>query len=414
MSKQYRIFLGYTDVSSNLANLAIGMRKLGHDVTLFDSAAYDQTSSLARRFATHRKGTQTATGLKKLIHRIAYFIVRLQVMLHVSAKHDFIIISFGGTLFNYRELKWYKFRKKKILYWFHGSDSRPPVINKGYEPADESRAALNQLHQRSRTIRDATAKIEAAATAIVCPVSHAHYFNRKVIDPLYTGKPFEITSELTPSQNHGDRLRIVHAPSKKQMKGSKIIAKIVKELQDEGHPIDYIEITGVSHGEVLKTLATADIVIDQLYSDIPVPSITKEAGFLGKPSIVGGYFEEVYRNVRFIAHFPPIAACRPDDFKACLLDLVTNTEKRRDMGAEMKEFFTLHYRAEVVALHFICALEENPIDYFLVDPKSFNYLKGCGYSAEEAAHWLEIYIDHVGLNELGFEADPVTFSGHQL
>ncbi len=414
MSKHYRIFMGYTDVSNNLANLAVGMRKLKHEVTLFDSAAADPTFSLVKRFATHRKGTHNTRGLKKLIHRIAYFIVRLQVMLHVSAKHDIVIVSFGGTLFNYRELKWYKFRKKKILYWFHGSDSRPPVMNKGYEPANESPAALDQLYQRSRTIRDAIAKIEASATVIVCPVSHAHYFSREVIDTLYTGKPFEIPAELKSSQNNGGRLRIVHAPSKKQMKGSEVIAQTVEELQDEGHPIDYIEITGASHEEVLRTLASADIVIDQLYSDIPVPSITKEAGFLGKPSIVGGYFEEVYRNVRFMGHFPPIAACTPDTFKACLLDLVTNSKKRRDMGAEMKKFFTLHYRSEVVALHFINALEGKFIDYFLVDPKSFTYLKGCGYTAEEAAHWLKIYIDHVGLNALGFQVELATLSGHQI
>ena len=55
---------------------------------------------------------------------------------------------------------------------------------------------------------------------------------------------------------------------------------------NEGLPLEYVEIVGQPNDIVLAEIARSAFVIDQLYSDTPMAGFAAEAARLGKPAIV--------------------------------------------------------------------------------------------------------------------------------
>ena len=51
---------------------------------------------------------------------------------------------------------------------------------------------------------------------------------------------------------------------------------------------------------ILAELARCDFVIDQLYSDYPLPGLATEAAWFGKPTVVGGYAQYAIRPARLL------------------------------------------------------------------------------------------------------------------
>ena len=91
------------------------------------------------------------------------------------------------------------------------------------------------------------------------------------------------TWDPTPPQP-GPRVRIVHAPSKREGKGTQAVLDAIEALQREGAPIDLDLIEGVPHAEARQRYAAADLVIDQVRLGwYGLTSI--EAMALGKPVV---------------------------------------------------------------------------------------------------------------------------------
>jgi hypothetical protein len=86
--------------------------------------------------------------------------------------------------------------------------------------------------------------------------------NRRPIFPVLQSVP---TREEITTKFHGDRLLIVHTPSKVDVKGSAVIRQIVARVQAAlpERNVEYQEITGVSNDEVLARKREAHIHIDQ-------------------------------------------------------------------------------------------------------------------------------------------------------
>ena len=59
-------------------------------------------------------------------------------------------------------------------------------------------------------------------------------------------------------------LRVMHAPNHKNLKGTEVIERAVKTLQDEGFKIELTLLNGVTHSQVLSEFSVHDLVIDQL------------------------------------------------------------------------------------------------------------------------------------------------------
>jgi glycosyltransferase involved in cell wall biosynthesis len=66
-----------------------------------------------------------------------------------------------------------------------------------------------------------------------------------------------------------DRTRILHAPSDPFIKGTQVVRAAIKYLKTSGYSIDYVELSGAKHSEVISAIEEVDIVINELYALVP-------------------------------------------------------------------------------------------------------------------------------------------------
>jgi len=128
------------------------------------------------------------------------------------------------------------------------------------------------------------------------------------------------------------RVRVVHAPSDKEKKGTEYIIAACEQL-----PVDLDVVHGVPNTEALARYADADIVIDQVLRDWH-GVFTIESMALGKP-VVTSLDEEAVRETEaaFGVGLPVVAATK-DNLVEKLRPLVESFEERKRLGAEGRAY----------------------------------------------------------------------------
>jgi glycosyltransferase involved in cell wall biosynthesis len=123
-----------------------------------------------------------------------------------------------------------------------------------------------------------------------------------------------------------ERVRIVHAPSNKEKKGTEYVIAACKEL-----PVDLDVVHGVPNQEALARYAAADIVVDQVLRDWH-GVFALESMAMGKP-VVTSLDEDAVRETEAAFHVEmPIVAATKDNLVEKLAPLVESFEERKRLG----------------------------------------------------------------------------------
>jgi glycosyltransferase involved in cell wall biosynthesis len=126
---------------------------------------------------------------------------------------------------------------------------------------------------------------------------------------------------------------VVHAPSKKELKGTRFVRAAVEQLRQEGLSFDFKLIEGLPHTEAVEWYRRADIVVDQLligwYGVLAI-----EALALGKPVLT------YVRDDLFRSFMPeiPVHNADPETVTDRLRELITDFELRRSLSARGRSF----------------------------------------------------------------------------
>jgi glycosyltransferase involved in cell wall biosynthesis len=123
-----------------------------------------------------------------------------------------------------------------------------------------------------------------------------------------------------------ERVRIVHAPSSLEKKGTQYVIEACKQL-----PVDLDVVHGVRNEEALERYREADIVVDQVLRDWH-GILSIEGMALGKP-VVTSLDEDAVRETE--EHFGlkvPIVPATKDDLVEKLRPLVDSLAERRRLG----------------------------------------------------------------------------------
>ena len=96
----------------------------------------------------------------------------------------------------------------------------------------------------------------------------AGYLRRETLPFLYFFPEKQIADSRDKFQNI-ERLVVLHAPSSPIIKGTQLVRAAVAALQEEGLDFEYLELSGVPHGEVTAALQRAHIVLNQFYAYMP-------------------------------------------------------------------------------------------------------------------------------------------------
>jgi len=394
-----RIGIIPVETAGYVAGLESGLTSLGYSVraVTIDThpAKYGQliTNPLWARLECK------VSDLRSLSHPFLHpvlFILSLALRtwgtLWVLQKFDHLILNNGRSLLPLHvDLLLYKARGISLIAMMgHGSEIRPACIDSlGDKRAFTTRQRRN-IYKACFSRRRFVRRVESLAGIVISTPTLSHYLRRSYVNGHSLGIPVLFnfglsSSEKTESQS-GDSVRVpkvVHIPSQPNLKGTALIMELCQQLEKEGLMTFEMK-SKVTHRETVELLAGADLLVDQLYSDIYMPVLATEAAFLSKPAVVAGYAWGYLEETSSRSYKPPVINVEPEELERTLRGLIRDSSKLVQIGKEAEEYVKNRRDSVSVAKRYVGLLEDRR-EYIIgisEDPTKPKYLFGCGSSRE--------------------------------
>jgi hypothetical protein len=418
-ARQPRIFIGICEIADYYRQLRAGFEQLGYDavfVNLFPHPFHETPKDMPRTAklaaAAARRHAQS-DGPVKPLWRFVALLLRLPVFLWAVTTRDLFIFGFGLSFFGHLELPLLRLLRKRIVFIFHGSDSRPAYLN-GVEAPTAGCETVDKVIELTRRKKRRVRTVDRWADVVVDNPLSAHLHERPCVSFQAIGVP---RATLPATDRAAQRpIRAFHSPSNPGPKGSQEIRDAVDRLRSRGFSLELIELRGVPHERVIEALADVDFAIDQVYSDVAMAGFASEAAAAGVPVVVGGYGRDAIDDALRGRPFPPVLFCRPDDLESSLERLTTDRELRRELGTAARRFVETEWSPPAVAKRLLEAIEGRRPDW-VFDPRHITYLHGTGLSEARARSLVRSTIERGGVSALcvrdkpTLEAQLVKFAG---
>lgn len=390
-----RIFIGLNEVAGYYKNLKKGFEKIGYSADFFCLTPHPFKYSNKENYKSYslinilqninkKKGKVGNWSFKGIILLLISLLFRTLLFLIAIFKYDVFIFGFKSTFFRLLDIPILKFCGKKVIFVFHGSDARPPYLN-GVYCADLRKYSKQKIIKLSNKIKRDMKFIEKYADIVINHPPMALFNEKSFIQWLYIGIPFtcEVNFEIIePIKKDKNKIRILHAPSKRLAKGTNEIKRCIESLKKRGYSIELIEISGLPNSNVIKELKKCDFVIDQVYSDTPLAGFATEAAFFGKPAVVGSYYCEQIKKDIEMDFIPPSLFCFPSELEKNIEILINEEKFRLELGKKAKKFVREKWTPSEVAKKYIKLINNEFPEKWLFNPYNAQYHFGACVSKE--------------------------------
>ena len=288
---------------------------------------------------------------------------------------------------------------------FLGSDIRPPFLDGALLPVSGEFSPL-RCAKLCRRRKKAIRKIERYSSYVVSSPLYSQFLEKPFISYAFTGLPQPVSeAPASPPRERDHVVRVLHAPSNPEAKGTDRIRRAIATVRQEGLPIDYVELTGQPNARVCEELAACDFVVDQCYSDTPMAGFAAEAARYGKPAIVAGYAGAEFAKL-FPQGIPPALYCHPDELPDAVKLLTTDVARRQSLGRAAQEFVRTVWSATAVAARFVRLANGDAPEEWWSDPSSIDYLAGCCIEIEQVRRRVRKMLEVVGPTALQLGDKP--------
>jgi glycosyltransferase involved in cell wall biosynthesis len=386
--KHPRVLVGFAEIAGYYSNLFDGLLSLQVDAGYINNTNFRFNYSYTKnknpwflnRYIQYSKAYREKPTI---IKKAGYILFSLLVLTFVIVRYDIFILGCNSTLFRYYDYRFLKFFNKKIIYTSLGSDSRPPYLNGNYkDDYDNTDFNFSKTLSQTKLIRNKVIFFEKYVDYFVTYPQYAHFNSKKFINGLYIGFPTKYAEKRKLDSNRNE-IVILHAPTRPNAKGSVIFGKIISELKEEGILINYVELRNKTNQEVLESIKNSDIVLDEIYSDMPLAGLGSEAAMFGVPVVVGGYYSKIIKNDVDVGMIPPSIYVEPLEIKDRLRVLCKNKELRLRIGEELNRFINKQWNYKLVAQRFLDIGNGNFNPKWYFNPQNLTYLNGWGLNEEE-------------------------------
>jgi len=208
------------------------------------------------------------------------------------------------------------------------------------------------------------------------------------------------------AKSSGETVRVLHSPSNPIAKGSERIRTAVDTLRGRGVRVELVTIEGRANADVLAELSRCDLVVDQLYSDYAMPGFATEASWYGKPVLICGYAQPMWKEWLPEEATPPTVFCHPDRFEAELERLVRDPAARAAAGRAGRRFAELQWSPRAVAARYLQIIRGDVPDSWWLDPRDNRYLHGVGMPEPAVKRIVRELIERHGTEALQLEDKP--------
>lgn len=398
------------EIAGYYSNLKKGFQEIGIECTFIDLAPHpfkyggdDEPNILIKAYQWNlRRMREQNHKILKAPFFASLCILKIPIFIWALYGYDVFIFAFGRSFFRNYDLPLLKLFNKKILFTFNGADGRPPYI-------DGARLSLtlNGHKKISQRIQSNIVALERYADCVATNPASAHFHTKQCVNICSIGLPFESSvQDICHPMGDRDHVQILHSPSDPIAKGSDRIRNSINVLKKKGYNIDFVEITGRPHQEVIEELQKCDFVVDQVYSDTPMAGFATEAAWFGKPAIVGGYYADYIHNDCAPEHIPPSLFCHPDEITTAIERLIVDKEFRLALGQKAQEFVRTQRTPEQVARRYLQLIEGTIPDEFMFDPSTIRYVQGSGVPESKSKEIIRGMIEQYGIESLCLSDKP--------
>lgn len=421
MSRKVRVFLGNLDFQGYLSCIAAAVRDHGADAFVlnlganaFGHYADKNSSPVVRMFIRARKLFLRTREFSRLnparyVVTLSFLCATWTLIFWICLRFDVIYLKAGeGFSTGDRDLRLFRAFGKTLIAHFAGSDSRPPYLN-GYlgmqmDPTDLA-AYTMKIYRNVKRIQDKFDFIIDNPLA-----SHFHQRPCVIGQCLGTNVDFGwINKFYAPITERSDArfVRILHAPSLSNVKGTVLIREAVERLENEGHAIEYVQIEKQTNEMVLSEISKSDIVIDELYSDTPGATLAVEAAILERPVIVGSYGKKELERILPQETILPSCLIEPDQLLPALRSLVLSRDLRMKTGKELRSFALKWFAPSAFGRRFLdIATGRAPAEWFF-DPNRVSYLQGVAGTESAVREGVRKVLATAGRSGLCVDDKPV-------
>jgi len=241
------------------------------------------------------------------------------------------------------ELPLLKFLGKKIVVCPYGSDVHlPSKIKSKYGFADTFVKDGYQVDENK--VHKNIAYFSKYADYIITFATLADSMPRW--DSAFHYIPIEL-EEWQPVYCRGGsgKVRIVHAPNHRALKGTQYLIDACELLKREGYQIELVIVERKANIEARKIYESADIIAAQFIGGGP-GLFEIEAMALGKPVLC--YLREDFFKYHKSWAEIPIVNTNPDNLKENLVKLIENPELRLELGKKGRAFVEKYHSYEYI------------------------------------------------------------------
>jgi len=399
------ISIGPGDVAGYLGKLRVGFEALGVPCEHFlyippHKFSYAVPDYFLKSTFDFWMRMAARGGIWRHLARFADKAIRLVGFVHAIRRYDVFLFSGFGSFFRFFELPLLKLLGKRTIVVYLGSDARPPYLSGKYLDDNDGVFDPRAIAAETRAIRRQMARVERYATVIVNHTSTAQFSTRPFVRLSEIGLPMQVPSsaladEAAPRAEDAP-VRILHAPSRPVAKGTYEVRDAVARMREEGIAVELVELTGIPNSEVLRQLPACDIVVDQLYSDVPLATFGAEAAAFGKPTVVGSLYVARFGDDNPNEMLAPTVFIDPEAFEAKIRRLVADEALRRAEGVRARAFLLASSTPDKVATRFMRLAEGDIPGNWIADPDSIDYIGGWGLSRTAWREQMEHYISVAG------------------
>ncbi|RLI19418.1 hypothetical protein DRO49_00540 [Candidatus Bathyarchaeota archaeon] len=305
------------NIGGQASIIAKAQRELGieSDVLVFDQDYFNYECDI--NLALSQK-----TKIKALLVRLITFVKCL-------FKYDVFHFHFARSLLPKNlDLPLLKLFGKKIVMQYWGSDIRQLDIARKYKYHYARYMKINP--ERERHKRRKIKWINKFADATITGIDLIEYSpsNSFIIELAIDLSKIEFVGVKLDKNR---RLKVVHAPTNRLIKGTKYVIEAVERLKNEGYDFEFILVENKPHDEALKIYEDADIIVDQLTYHYALVAV--EGMAMGKPVL--SYVREDIKK-----YYPtlPILNTNPDTIYDNLKLLIENPKLRKELGEKGRKY----------------------------------------------------------------------------
>jgi glycosyltransferase involved in cell wall biosynthesis len=334
-------------------------------------------------------------------------LVRRAVLLPFVLRHYDALVYVGPTTLTGLavERRLARLLGRTVVTVFLGSDSRPPYLSGYFIRPEHGEPDVESVDRMSAATARRVRRAEASSSYVVNHPMTAQFHRRSYVDFTSLGLPVDLGDAADERPAHrGGPVRVVHAPSMAPWKGTDRIREAIRALQDDGLAVDYVELAGVPHDEVITTVRDADLVVDELYSDALLAGLSTEAAALGVAPLVLGYAGRPLAEMARAVGAPSEHYRDPATLPEALRELLTDAPRRQAIARGLQEFVTGHWAPREVGARYLRLLQEGPDPRWMRRPADSDYVAGWGVEAAERRAFLGRYLAERG--ERAFHLEP--------